>query len=303
MEPLSRPARPTTAWLLRVVPALDSLRSYGLAEARADALAGLTVAAVAVPQAMAYAMIAGLPVEYGLYTAIVMTAVGAVLDSSRQLINGPTNVISIALLSVVGAVEGQDAKIQAAVLIACMVGTIQLGITLLRLGDLTRYISHSVIVGFTAGASALLVLDQVKNLLGLRAVGGAARPLPEALLAQLVGGGRGPAANRRRRTRHDRPRARAALAEDESRLAAAARAADQRRGDGGPRGVAGPRPARRRRDRRDSREPAALPAAAPRRRADQRSSRPAPSPSRCSASSRPSPWPRASPPRPARSST
>jgi SulP family sulfate permease len=173
VQAISGPARPDPRWLFRVVPALGSLRSYGLAEARADTLAGLTVAAVAVPQAMAYAMIAGLPVEYGLYTAIVMTAVGAVLDSSRQLINGPTNVISIALLSVIGGVEGQDAKIQAAILVACMVGSIQLGITLLRLGDLTRYISHSVIVGFTAGASALLMLDQVKNLLGLKAMGSA----------------------------------------------------------------------------------------------------------------------------------
>jgi SulP family sulfate permease len=155
-----------------LVPALDSLRNYGLADARADLVAGLTVAAVAVPQAMAYAMVAGLPVEYGLYTAIVMTAVGAVLDSSRQLINGPTNAISIAVLSTIAAVAGQDDKIQAAILLAFMVGTIQLGITLLRLGDLTRYISHSVIVGFTLGAGCLLVIDQVKNLLGLRSVGG-----------------------------------------------------------------------------------------------------------------------------------
>jgi len=155
------------------VPALDSLRSYGLHEARSDLVAGLTVAAVAVPQAMAYAMIAGLPAEYGLYTAIVMTAVGAIFDSSRQLINGPTNAISIAVLSVIGGVDGQDAKIQAAILLAFLVGAIQLGITLLRLGDLSRYISHSVIVGFTAGASALLVLDQLKNLLGMQAVGGA----------------------------------------------------------------------------------------------------------------------------------
>ena len=155
------------------MPAFDSLRSYGLHEARSDLVAGLTVAAVAVPQAMAYAMIAGLPAEYGLYTAIVMTAVGALFDSSRQLINGPTNAISIAVLSVIGGVDGQDAKIQAAILLAFLVGAIQLGITLLRLGDLSRYISHSVIVGFTAGASALLVLDQLKNLLGMKAVGGA----------------------------------------------------------------------------------------------------------------------------------
>lgn len=168
------PARPAVAkGLYRLVPALDSLRNYTPADVRADVVAGLTVAAVAVPQAMAYAMVAGLPVEYGLYTAIVMTAVGAVLDSSRQLINGPTNAISIAVFSAIAMVDGVEQKIQAAILLAFMVGSIQLAITLCRLGDLTRYISHSVIVGFTAGAGALLVLDQVKNLLGLRAMGGA----------------------------------------------------------------------------------------------------------------------------------
>jgi SulP family sulfate permease len=166
------PSRPL-AFLLRRIPALDSLRRYDVAAARADVLAGLSVAAVAVPQAMAYAMIAGLPPQYGLYTAIVMTAIGAVLDSSRQLINGPTNAISIALLSAIGGIAATDDKVQAAVLISLLVGSIQLAISLFRLGDLTRYISHSVIVGFTAGASVLLVLDQMKNLLGLQAVGDA----------------------------------------------------------------------------------------------------------------------------------
>ena len=107
---------PLLARLYRQVPALDSLRNYGPHDARSDLIAGLTVAAVAVPQAMAYAMIAGLPAEYGLYTAIVMTAVGALLDSSKQLINGPTNAISIAVLSAIGSVPGQDERIQAAVL-------------------------------------------------------------------------------------------------------------------------------------------------------------------------------------------
>jgi SulP family sulfate permease len=159
--------------VIRYLPALASLRGYTARDGRADVLAGLSVAAVAVPQAMAYAMIAGLPAEYGLYTAIVMTAVGAVLDSSRQLINGPTNAISIALLSVVGGIAAPDQRVQAAVLVAFLMGAIQLGVSLLRLGDLTRYISHSVIVGFTAGASVLLVLDQMKNILGLPAAGGA----------------------------------------------------------------------------------------------------------------------------------
>lgn len=163
----------TTPWLFRLVPALGSLRRYGASEARADLFAGITVAAVAVPQAMAYALAAGLPAQYGLYTAIVMTAVGALFDSSRQLINGPTNAISIAVLSVISVIPLQEGRIEAAVLLAFMVGIIQLLITALRLGDLSRYISHSVIVGFTLGAAALLVLDQTKNLLGFRPLGDA----------------------------------------------------------------------------------------------------------------------------------
>ncbi len=159
------------ATLFRLVPALDSLRGYSVRDLRADFVAGLTVAAIAVPQAMAYAMVAGVPPQYGLYTAIVMTVVGALFDSSRQLINGPTNATSIAVLSATAAIAATDQKIEAAVLLCFLVGAVQLGIAFLRLGDLTRYISHSVIVGFTAGAAALLVLDQLKNLLGFAAAG------------------------------------------------------------------------------------------------------------------------------------
>src|SRR5438309_188422 len=161
------PALPGVAgWLFHHVPALDSLRSYSLRSLNADLMAGLTVATVAVPQAMAYATLAGLPPQYGLYTAVIMTAVGALLDSSKQLINGPTNAISIALLSALAVVPEAD-RASAAVLFALLVGLVQLGITFLRLGDLTRYVSHAVIVGFTLGAGILLVLDQLKNLVGL----------------------------------------------------------------------------------------------------------------------------------------
>lgn len=158
--------------LLKWVPSLDSLRTYSIDLLRRDLFAGATVAAVAVPQAMAYASIFEMPVEYGLYTAIVMTGVGALLASSKQLINGPTNAISIAMLSavVVPAIPAES-RVAAAILMAFLVGSIQTAITLLRLGDLSRYISHAVIVGFTAGASVLLVLDQLKNALGLKAMG------------------------------------------------------------------------------------------------------------------------------------
>ena len=154
----------------RYFPAFDSLRTYSTKAFGLDLMAGLTVAAVAVPQAMAYALIAGIPVEYGLYTAIVMTSVGAVFDSSKQLINGPTNAISIAALSAVVGF-GEADRITAIIVLAFFMGIVQTGITFLRLGDLTRYISHAVIVGFTVGASTLLVMDQLKNLLGLPALG------------------------------------------------------------------------------------------------------------------------------------
>ncbi|HEY5315494.1 MAG TPA: SulP family inorganic anion transporter [Pirellulales bacterium] len=168
-EMTGEPSR-LTAKLWQRVPALDALRTYSWPALGSDTVAGLTVAAIAVPQSMAYAQIAGLPPYYGLYTAIVMTAVGAVFDSSRQLINGPTNAISIAVFSAL-ALYGADDRVQAAVLLAMLVGAIQMAITLLRLGDLTRYISHAVIVGFTLGAGTLIVLGQLKNLLGLPARG------------------------------------------------------------------------------------------------------------------------------------
>src|SRR6266478_6193818 len=153
MTELASTRQPVLSFLLRHVPALDSLRHYSWRAASKDLMAGLTVATVAVPQAMAYATLAGMPPQYGLYTAIVMTAVGALLDSSRQLINGPTNAISIAVLSALGSIASVDEKIQTAVLLGLLVGVVQTCITLLRLGDLTRYISQGVIVGFTVGAS------------------------------------------------------------------------------------------------------------------------------------------------------
>jgi SulP family sulfate permease len=163
-------ARQAVGWLCRHVPALDSLRTYSGPRLVADLLAGLTVAAIAVPQAMAYAFVAGLPPQYGLYTAIVVTGVGALFDSSYQLINGPTNAISIALLTVLAGVPESE-RVSAAVFVAFLVGVLQLGITVLRLGDLSRFVSHAVILGFTCGASLLLVLDQLKNVVGIAAKG------------------------------------------------------------------------------------------------------------------------------------
>src|ERR1051325_4975457 len=130
----SDPQRSFRETFFQLVPAFDSLRTYNLREWVLDTMAGLTVAAVAVPQAMAYAQIAGIPPQYGLYTPIVITAVGAPLGCSKKLINGPTNAISIAVLSALAGFADAD-KVAAVILLTLMVGVVQTGISLLRLGD------------------------------------------------------------------------------------------------------------------------------------------------------------------------
>ena len=174
--------------LYRYVPAVDSLRTYSIGYFKRDMFAGLTVAAVAVPQAMAYALIFGMPVEMGLYTAIIMTAVGALLDSSKQLINGPTNAISIAMLSALSTVPDAQ-RVSAAIMMAFLIGLMQTTIALLRFGDLSRFISHAVIVGFTLGASVLLFMDQLKNVLGFTAKGRELDPFLERFWLTMTQGG------------------------------------------------------------------------------------------------------------------
>src|SRR5690348_237836 len=107
----------TRAFINRRLPAIASLRDYSARSFSADVFAGLTVATVAVPQGLAYAIVAGLPPQYGLYTAIVMTTIGALLASSKQLINGPTNAISIAVFSALAGVPETE-RVQVAILLA-----------------------------------------------------------------------------------------------------------------------------------------------------------------------------------------
>ena len=137
---------------------LPDLPRYLREHARADAVAGLTVAVMGVPQAMAYAIIADLPPVYGLYTAIVTCIVAAVLGSSSHLVTGPTNASCMVILSVVAplvAERGFD-LLELVLFLTFLTGLIQLGFGLLRLGGLVRYVSNSVMVGFTAGAGILI---------------------------------------------------------------------------------------------------------------------------------------------------
>src|SRR5262245_48930912 len=119
---------------------MDSVRHYSARDARHDVLAGITVATVAVPQAMAYALIIGLPPQYGLYTAIVMTAIGAIFDSSKQLINGPTNAISIAVLSAVAFIDAPEARLPPVLMLTFMMALTQLAISLPPQADVTPHV-------------------------------------------------------------------------------------------------------------------------------------------------------------------
>src|SRR5271166_21011 len=135
-----------------------------------DALAALTVAAISLPQAMAYALLAGVDPRYGLYSAIIVTAVASIFGSSSHLINGPTSAISLVVFGALSFFDPEQ-KIEAAeamFLLGAMVGAIQIFIAVFRLGDLTRYISESVVLGFMSAASALLAIGQIGNALGVR---------------------------------------------------------------------------------------------------------------------------------------
>jgi SulP family sulfate permease len=151
-----------------------SIPAYSAEFLRRDVIAGLTVATVAVPQAMAYALIAGIPPQYGLYTAIVMTALGSVFGSSRFLMNGPTNAISLVVLgaaSIGAAGHDREHQVQLVFLLAVLAGMIQILIALLKFGDLTRYVSEAVVIGFMTGAGVLIALTQIDKLLGLQEMG------------------------------------------------------------------------------------------------------------------------------------
>jgi sulfate permease, SulP family len=145
------------------------MTNYRWSDARKDLIAGVTVAAISLPQAMAYALIAGVDPRLGLYSAVVVTAVASVFGSSSHLINGPTNAISLVVFSALAFLDpnARSDVYQATFLLCIMVGIIQILIAVFKLGDLTRYISESVVLGFMAGAGCLIALGQLGNLFGL----------------------------------------------------------------------------------------------------------------------------------------
>lgn len=153
----------------RFLPFLLWWPMVGRATLKHDLLAGLTGAIVVLPQGVAFATIAGMPPEYGLYAGMLPAVIAALFGSSWHLVSGPTTAASIVLFSVLSphAEPGSAAFVQNALTLTFMVGAIQLGLGLARLGALINFISHSVVIGFTAGAAILIATSQAKHFFGI----------------------------------------------------------------------------------------------------------------------------------------
>ncbi len=158
----------------RLLPFLQWLPVVGPRSLRADLVAGATGAIIVLPQGVAYALIAGLPPQYGLYTAIITPIVAGLFGSSLHLVSGPTAAISIVVYSVVSGVvaPGSPQFIPYVLALTFMVGTIQLALGVTRMGTLVNFISHTVVVGFTTGAAILIGTSQLRHLTGIDAPAG-----------------------------------------------------------------------------------------------------------------------------------
>ncbi|MFP5410030.1 MAG: SulP family inorganic anion transporter [Gammaproteobacteria bacterium] len=169
-------------WLYRVLPFLRWAPDVTAQTFKADSLAALTGALIVLPQAVAFATIAGLPPEYGLYAAMVPAIVAALWGSSRHLVSGPTTAISIVVFAAISplAEPGSPQFIGLVLTLTFLAGAIQLAMGLARLGMLVNFISHTVIIGFTAGAALLIASSQIKHFFGLEMPRGV--PFHEVLL-------------------------------------------------------------------------------------------------------------------------
>ena len=156
-------------WLPMLFPFLRWYRMIDRQSLRVDLLAGLTGAVVVLPQGVAFATIAGMPPEYGLYAGIVPAIVAALWGSSWHLVSGPTTAASIVVFSSLSvfAEPGSADYVRLALTLTLMVGFLELAMGLARLGTLVNFISHSVVIGFTAGAALLIAGNQVKHFFGL----------------------------------------------------------------------------------------------------------------------------------------
>jgi SulP family sulfate permease len=155
------------SWRLPLLRWQDEWRQPGAL--RADLLAGLTGAVVVLPQGVAFATLAGMPPQYGLYAAMVPCIVAAVFGSSRLMVTGPANAISLTTMALIAplAAVGSERYVELVLTLTFLVGALQLLLGLARAGSIVEKVPHSVVVGFTAGAAVLIANSQLGPLLGL----------------------------------------------------------------------------------------------------------------------------------------
>ncbi|MEH6627149.1 MAG: SulP family inorganic anion transporter [Motiliproteus sp.] len=174
----------------RLFPFLSWLCTLDRQSIRGDFFAGLTGAVIVLPQGVAYAMIAGLPPEYGLYAAIIPAIIAALFGSSYHLISGPTAALSIVVFTTLSplAEPGSPEFIQLALTLTLMAGLFQMLLALAKMGSLVNFVSHSVVIGFTAGAAVIIATSQIKNVLGIEiASTGSFIQTWQAIFAEVTG--------------------------------------------------------------------------------------------------------------------
>jgi SulP family sulfate permease len=152
-------------------PPIETLRHYNLHKLRKDLLAGMTISVVEVPQSMAYAIIAGVPPQYGLYTSVIQGTIGALLSSSEHMTTGPTNTQSLLVASAMHRLVDPTADpihyLQLVFCLTLLKGLIQLAFAAAQMGNMVRYVSRSVIAGLVSGAGFLIFFGQLPAFLGI----------------------------------------------------------------------------------------------------------------------------------------
>lgn len=158
---------------MKLIPSVEWIKNYDKKWLSGDISAGLTVGVMLIPQGMAYSMLAGLPPIYGLYAVTIPLIIYALLGTSRQLAVGPVAMVSLLIASGVGQISeaGSDEYIALSILLAFLVGSIQLSMGAFRLGFLVNFLSHPVIAGFTSSAAIIIGFSQFKHLLGVKISG------------------------------------------------------------------------------------------------------------------------------------
>jgi len=159
--------------LRRALPFLRWWPRVNRASTRADLMAGFTGALLGLPQGVAFALLAGLPPEYGLYAAMLPPALSALFGSSWHMIAGPTNAVAILLFASLSSVAapGSPDYITLVLTVTFLTGVFELAMGLARLGGLVNFISHTVIIGFSTGAAVLIAVSQIKPFFGIEIPG------------------------------------------------------------------------------------------------------------------------------------